>query len=358
MARVLLVEPFYSGSHKSWADQLIQRSSHDITLLTLPGKFWKWRMHGAAITLAGRIEGVFDMILVTDMIDLGLFKSLLPTNYKDLPILLYFHENQIAYPWTINVKDWDRTYAWINYTSALVADQIAFNSAYNRDSFLDALPGFLDALPDFKNIDSVKRITGKSRVLPLGLDLSWKAESNQSSIPNIAPVCLWNHRWEHDKNPELFFESFIKLHKEGIPFRLIILGKAYKEMPDIFKVIQHKLSGQIIHFGYAESQDQYYKLIQQADIIPVTSHHDFFGISVLEGIYAGAKPLLPYRMAYKEHFLSEEIFYKHDDEFLPFLRNALTDNVVKTNKLPKIVEKYDWKAMILQYDDLFSTLCS
>jgi len=315
-------------------------------------------MHGSAITLAEKLEGDFDLIIVTDMIDLGLFKSLLPSKYQNLPILLYFHENQLAYPWTTNVKDWDRTYAWINYTSALVADKVCFNSAYNRDSFLNALPDFLNVLPDFKNKDSVQTIIDKSSVLPLGLDLSWKTKGIDRQNPSQPPICLWNHRWEHDKNPELFFESFMSLQDEGFPFKLIILGKSYKDMPEIFKIAQYRLSEHIIYFGYAESQEQYYNLIQQADILPVTSNHDFFGISVLEGVYAGARPLLPYRMAYIEHFPEEEIFFKHDDEFLPLLRRLLTSNVVKSNKLPKMVDKYDWKTMILQYDDLFSTLCS
>lgn len=50
--RILLIEPYYGGSHKAWADGLWHYSRHHIDLLTLPAQFWKWRMQGGAITLA------------------------------------------------------------------------------------------------------------------------------------------------------------------------------------------------------------------------------------------------------------------------------------------------------------------
>ncbi len=31
-----------------------EHSEHQIDLLTLPARFWKWRMHGGAVTLARR----------------------------------------------------------------------------------------------------------------------------------------------------------------------------------------------------------------------------------------------------------------------------------------------------------------
>ena len=76
---ILLVEPYFSGSHRSWAKGYQFFTSHNIQILSLPGKFWKWRMHGAAITLAKRFidkKTSYDIILVSDMLNLPLFKSL------------------------------------------------------------------------------------------------------------------------------------------------------------------------------------------------------------------------------------------------------------------------------------------
>jgi hypothetical protein len=40
--RILLIEPYFGGSHKAWAQGYVTHSRHDVTLLTLPARFWKW----------------------------------------------------------------------------------------------------------------------------------------------------------------------------------------------------------------------------------------------------------------------------------------------------------------------------
>ena len=52
MARVLLLSPYHGGSHRAFAEGLADHSRHEIVPLTLPARFWKWRMHGGAVTLA------------------------------------------------------------------------------------------------------------------------------------------------------------------------------------------------------------------------------------------------------------------------------------------------------------------
>ena len=42
------------GSHQAWAEGYAAHSAHMVELLTLPARFWKWRMHGGAVTLARR----------------------------------------------------------------------------------------------------------------------------------------------------------------------------------------------------------------------------------------------------------------------------------------------------------------
>ena len=51
--RFLLLEPFFGGSHREFAEGLIEHSRHAIELRTLPARFWKWRLRGAALYLAG-----------------------------------------------------------------------------------------------------------------------------------------------------------------------------------------------------------------------------------------------------------------------------------------------------------------
>jgi len=49
---ILLLEPFFTGSHRTWAEDYARYSEYHVELLTLGGHYWKWRMHGGAVTLA------------------------------------------------------------------------------------------------------------------------------------------------------------------------------------------------------------------------------------------------------------------------------------------------------------------
>ena len=44
----------------------------------------------------------------------------------------------------------------------------------------------------------------------------------------------WPHRWEHDKNPESFFECLTRLKSDGFRFRVAVLGESYEEKPPVF----------------------------------------------------------------------------------------------------------------------------
>ena len=71
------------------------------------------------------------------MLNLPVFQSLIK---QSCPIVIYFHENQFTYPWSPNDKDVelqrDKHYGFINYSSALSADHVYFNSQFHLNSFL------------------------------------------------------------------------------------------------------------------------------------------------------------------------------------------------------------------------------
>ena len=54
--KVALVEAFFTGSHKRWAEELQQISLRQIDIFSLKGNYWKWRMHGGAISLAKKLD--------------------------------------------------------------------------------------------------------------------------------------------------------------------------------------------------------------------------------------------------------------------------------------------------------------
>ena len=102
---ILIIEPYYTGSHKQWAEGYKKFSRHNIKILSMEGRFWKWRMHGGAITMAKAFNNLNwkpNCILATDMIDLSTFISLTKDKCSKVPIYIYFHENQLSYPWSPN----------------------------------------------------------------------------------------------------------------------------------------------------------------------------------------------------------------------------------------------------------------
>ena len=49
---IWLLSPYHTGSHRAWSEGYKAHSRHDVHLFTLAGRFWKWRMQGAAVELA------------------------------------------------------------------------------------------------------------------------------------------------------------------------------------------------------------------------------------------------------------------------------------------------------------------
>ena len=123
--RVALLSPYDGGSHGVWARGLARHARADIDLLALPARFWKWRMHGGALSLARRYAegGSYDRILATDMLDLSTFLALTRRQTAATPAMLYAHENQLTYPlpeapgtgpMRRQAGERDRHYAFIN----------------------------------------------------------------------------------------------------------------------------------------------------------------------------------------------------------------------------------------------------
>ena len=364
IVKILLLEPYYGGSHRQWVDGLVAHSQHDIKVYSLPGSHWKWRLHGAAITFAERFAAddfAPDLILASDMLDFGSFLGFAKGKAAGVKTAIYFHENQLAYPWSptdADVKDRrDNHYKFINYTSALVADRVFFNSEYNRSSFLLALIPFLKAFPDHQNKHTIDVIRDKSGVLSLGLDLQ-RFDQFAKNHKNNAPVLLWNHRWEYDKNPDLFFKTLMELQEEGFHFELIISGQSYKKSPPIFEKAKEALGDKVIHYGYAENFADYASLLWKADILPVTSNQDFFGGSIVEAMYCGCVPLLPDRLAYPQHVqgLEADTLYKDEQDFKTRLQSLIQNYDKPNSNIKKLVADYDWEKCIHRYDDAFNNV--
>lgn len=362
MIKILIIEPYYTGSHKHWIDGYKKYSNHEIKVLTLKGQFWKWRMHGGAVTLAEKFKNLKwtpDLIITSDMLDLTTFLALTRRETRNIRTLIYFHENQISYPWSPNDRDVQKNrnfhYGFINFISCLASDHIFFNSNFHMNSFYTDLTPFLKNFPDHNEINLIKTLKNKSEVLYVGLDLK-SLGCNQKSF-NHLPTILWNHRWEYDKNPESFFKILKKVKQNNYKFKLIILGEKFTTKPEIFTTSKKIFENEIIQWGYLNSKEEYIKHLWKADIMPVTSKQEFFGISVMEGIYCETWPILPNRLTYPELIPKEyhsENLYDSDDDLYKKLIFAINNyQSLKKINLQHVVKKYDWTKIASKYDSVF-----
>jgi glycosyltransferase involved in cell wall biosynthesis len=362
--RVWLVEPYYTGSHRAWADGYRAHSRHDVRLLTMPGRFWKWRMQGGAVTLARRaqaLDEVPDVILASDMLNLPAFLALAGEALAGVPVALYFHENQLTYPLQPGEKR-DLHYGFINFGSALRADRVLFNSRYHLEAFFDELPRLLKHFPDYTELWAVEALRGKAQVLPLGLELA-RFDAHWPARAAAGPARLvWNHRWEYDKDPETFFRAVHALVREGLDFRLILLGESFRNQPDEFLEARQALPDYIEHFGYAPDVATYARLLWQADLVVSTAIHEFFGAAVVEACYCGCYPILPNRLAYPELIPEAHAtgcLYDDFDGLLARLRRGIQDvEGLQRVSLQADMARFDWGKMAPAYDRVLAAVAA
>ncbi len=353
---ILALEPYYDGSHRAFLDDWIKHSIHRWTLMTLPGYAWKWRMRHAAITFARTLSAAsdtrraHDLILCSDMLNLAEFRGLAPLDVAMIPSIVYFHENQLTYPVRFSGER-DYHYAITNLTTAMAADHVWFNSRFHRDSFLNAAREFLNRMPDYAPLDALAEIRSKSSVHYPGIRAIPKKTGRKPGPCRI----LWVARWEHDKNPEDFFEAIGHLRRQSLDFRLSVIGQSFRTVPESFQIARAEFADIIVRWGFQTSQTAYWQCLQEADIVVSTAHHEFFGIGMIEAMSAGAYPLLPERLSYPEilnldQTPSHQCFF-YDGTVLS-LATRLTDLIQKSLTRPlwqdippieSLLQAYHWK---------------
>jgi len=289
---VLALQPYFGGSHAQFHHGWLAHSKHSWTTLELPARHWKWRMRHAAIHFSEQIHELaeqgkrWDVIFATDMMNIAELKGLLRADQRDVPIVLYFHENQFVYPNQFG-QERDRHFPFTNFISAIAADEIWFNSQFNLDSAIEAL-------------------ASKSRIEPPGiesppLDMTEIRKAREQRAQQGDPIhIVWAARWEHDKNPGRLFDALKLLDDDGVEFRLSVIGQSFRTVPPVFEEIRNRFSDQIVRWGYQETRASYWEALAEADVFVSTATHEFFGLSAAEAIAVGTRPLLPDRLAYPE----------------------------------------------------------
>tara|TARA_Y100001001_G_scaffold65156_1_gene62450 strand:- start:4875 stop:5693 length:819 start_codon:yes stop_codon:yes gene_type:complete len=252
------------------------------------------------------------------------------------------HENQFAFP----VSDQQRGRVepqMVNLYSALAADAVVFNSAWNRDSFLQGVEGFLNKMPDAVPDGVMEKLRERSSVLPVPIEDRLFIDQPRP-VNQACPHLLWNHRWEYDKGPDRLFTLLEQLTERAIPFRISVVGEGFRSRPEAFDRIHRQFSGHIEHWGFLESRADYDRLLGRADIVLTTALHDFQGLAMLEAMAAGCLPLAPDRLAYRE-YVPPQCRYTSIESDKAAEARAAADQLARLLEQPPVAEPPNpWRA--------------
>ncbi|MGM0571453.1 DUF3524 domain-containing protein [Marinobacter sp.] len=348
--RILLLSGYDAGSHRRWRDQLIAGlPGYHWQVLALPPRFFRWRIRGNPLSWLGEplLQEPWDLVLATSMVDLATLKGLNP-QLASTPAILYMHENQFAYP------DSGRQHssaepAMVNLYSALAADRVLFNSAWNRDSFLDGAYRFIDGMPDRLPPEMTASIRDKSRVLPVPIDD--RLFINRHTAPGwSAPHLLWNHRWEYDKGPERLLYLLRELHQRQQPFRLSVVGEQFRRQPQAFGQIREEFGEQLVQWGFLEQRGDYDRLLASADIVLSTALHDFQGLAMLEAMASGCLALAPRRLAYPEYVPASQCYESVEEDPAAEARAAADTLQTMLAQRPAPMSPDGWRTSRLMTD--------
>ena len=319
-------------------------------------------MHGAYVTLAeafvAEVEanGPFDVIFGSSMLNLAGFLGLVRRSLNRVRVVVYMHENQLGYPLSPRDK-LDLTYPMINWTSMVGADAVVFNSDFHRDQWFAEIPRFLRQFPDYQQHHLIAEVQERSSVLPVGIDL--RRFDGRVRAKNPVARIVWNQRWEYDKGPAELAAAVTGLDERGGDFELVLAGEQFPTDPEEFVLLRKWLGDRLVHYGWADN-DSYVELLSSSDIVVSTAHHEFFGISITEAIYAGAFPILPNRLVYPERIpgrFHDRCLYGDEADLLERLVWATAhreDIAAIAGELRSTMAVADWSAVAPQYDELLT----
>lgn len=363
--RVLVIEPYYGGSHRAWADGYAATSRHDVSILSHEARFWKWRMKGAHLTLAELLaadverHGPPDVVLASSMMDVAGLLGAARRHLEAVPVAVYFHENQFTYPRS-PLDRLDLSYPMTNWTSAAVADLVVFNSLFHEAQFLEAARRFLRQFPDHRHGGLVDGVADRSIVLPVGVDLA-RIDRRRPGVRRRPPLLLWNQRWEHDKGPDRLVGVIERLVELEVPFRAAVTGERFVSSPDSFDRLPELLGNRLVQLGFAPD-DRYVDLLLSADVVLSTAEQEFFGVAVVEAMYAGAFPVLPNHVVYPERIpesLHHRCLYSDDADLVSKLSAALDGSGGGESAgrvLNDAVAEFDWRTVAPRYDAVLEGL--
>nr|XP_043875664.1 glycosyltransferase-like domain-containing protein 1 isoform X3 [Solea senegalensis] len=382
---VLLVEPFYGGSHKQLID-LLQENIDGCVVFSLPAKKWHWRARTSALYFSQNIPTcpTYRVLFSSSVLNLCELVALRP-DLGRLKKVLYFHENQLVYP-IRKEQDRDFQYGYNQVLSCLVSDVVVFNSRFNMESFLSSISLHMKKIPDHrpKHLDQLIRpkcvvlnfpvqFPEVSRLLPkhkLALQqrqtcrwMSDSCEGESGPGPGLKQDCgeqmkplhiVWPHRWEHDKNPQLFFSALLKLKEKQLNFHVSVIGETFTDVPEVFVEARRELADHVLTWGFQASKDDYLRVLCEADVVVSTAKHEFFGVAMLEAVYCGCLPVCPNTLVYPEIFPAQYL-YSTPEQLCKRLQEFCTrPDIVRSHVVMVDTDSFSWTRLKNHFQTLLT----
>lgn len=352
--RALLLSAYDAASHRRWREGLTEQLSEvDWTVRCLPPRHFAWRIRGNPLSWWADpgIRKSFQVLVATSMVDLSSLRGLIPVLAR-VPTLLYFHENQFAYPRSSRQSSLLEA-QMVQLYAALSAQALVFNSGYNRDTFLDGVETLLARFPDQVPAGVVEHLANRSRVLPVGLEVATHA----AAAPAREPLKLvWNHRWEQDKGPDRLLAFLQALDRRGLAFRISVLGQQFRRQPPAFATIQDQFGDRLDAFGHEPDRNRYRQRLAESHLVLSTALHEFQGLAVQEAVALGCRPLVPDRLAYREQYADPFRYPSHpDDGAAEALAMAAQVSTALAEAVPDL-SHLDWRPLAKEYRAVLDAL--
>ncbi len=299
--KMLLLSPYDAMSHVYFREGLTEAfPDWKVTTVSLPPRHFSWRFRGNSLTMSQMSsvkEGGYDVVLATSMTDLSALRGLCPAVTRARNVV-YFHENQFAYPEGEMV---DRSHLLerqiTSCYTALAADTVVFNSTFNRDTLLAGVTSLLGRMPDHVPPGIVDAIEQKSCVMPVPL----RPESFGPPGRSARFTLVWNHRWEYDKGPDRLREIVAEVIDRGLDMTVHLVGQQFRQIPPTMRAVAESLedAGMLGQCGFLP-RTEYLDLLSRSQVVLSTAHHEFQGLAVLEAMARGCAAIVPDALAYPE----------------------------------------------------------
>ena len=201
-------------------------------------------------------------------------------------------------------------------------------------------------------LDEVRR---KTSVLPLGLNLASKQAMATKDPPDV-PVVVWNQRWSWDKGADRFVAFVQALIAEELDTRFVVLGQPFQRQPDGWLDMKEAMGNRCLHWGFAESESEYWQWLSKGTVAPVDPRQEYFGIAVVEAMRCGVIPWVPEQHAYTETMPPGHAYLNHE-MWTEAMRNRrwatwpVAPSVYADHAL-----HYDWTSLTGKYNEALDAL--